>query len=192
MDTCGDQLPIFSSATEIFKEIKRLKNVVFGVRWLDCTASCENNGEYKKIHTDEMFNMLKMAGVVAMKGQAVNILIRSHYAYRSRQNLMDLFKKLSQTNPVTITFRTDAQYHPKNGTWDPLNITEFREAILFFGHENVHLQVTDEVWDELEFDNNLPSSRASTSAAQSLLKVNRNLLFMFAAPIFFSGILVSH
>lgn len=161
VDICTDVLDIFPDVNEVFNEIKRLDNVVWGIRWLDCVNGAEMDGIYDKDDTDHMFNMLEKVGATNMTDLELNFFIRSHYVHRSRNNIMDLFNKLKRTNPVSITIRSDEQYHVSpdspdspdtNETIKPTNFSELDEAIAFFGYENVYLQVTDEIRFALKFN----------------------------------------
>lgn len=109
-----------------------------------------------------MFKMLKKAEKVDQRiGQPINSFIRGHYANRSRENLMDLYKKLSKSNPVTFTLYTDEQYYRRNqSALTPINIVELRDAIEFLGPQNVYLQVSDEIRADLDL-RGLSNSRST-------------------------------
>lgn len=190
MDTV-DAYPVFPDAIGFVNEVIRLPNVVLGIRWTTRKCLEADTGEYKKANTDNMFDMLQAAGVDRMNGQAINFFIRAHYANRSRENLMDLYQKLNQTNPVTFTIYSDDLYFFKKKCTDdkpitPLNITAVRDAIMFFGAENVYLQVSDEVRSELHLIG-LPNPRATTktiNSAPSIVTLNFYAFLGFVAVKF--------
>lgn len=140
---------VFPDPIGYINEVKRLKNVVLGIRWT--THKCDDalTGIYKKSDTDKVLNWLKDAKVDQINGQEVNFFIRSHYANRSRENLMDLYKQLGKNNRVTFTIYSDEQYWFEPKPLTPLDIADVRDAIMFFGAENVHLQVSDQIRADL-------------------------------------------
>lgn len=132
-----------------------------------------------------MFTLLQEAEIEKRKGQAINFFIRGHYANRSRKHLSSLFEKLSKTNPVTFTLYSDEQYYPDEYCDDgktfkrtPANITELRDAIMFFGPENVYIQVSDEVRADLQLYN-LPNPRASNKDSASIIQLDLLSLIAF-------------
>lgn len=140
---------VFPDAIGFTKQVMRLKHAVLGVRWTTMKYLEVDEGEYKKEHTDRMFNKLIEAGVNKKKGLPINILIRGHYANRSRENLMDLYKRLSKTNPVSFTLYADEEYmeHPK---LTPQRIPVLRDAIEYFGFDKVYLQISENVRADLD------------------------------------------
>lgn len=189
VDGCSPYYTVFPNAIGFSKQVTRLENVVLSVRWVTCKRAVEDRS-YSKSNTDEMFRLLKEAGVDKIKGQAVNIFIRGHYANRSRDDLMELFKKVNETNPVTFSLYTDEQYwfnetsdtKPKKDLTPP-NIPETRAAIEFFGAENIYLQVSYEIRAELDL-RRLSNPRASTISVSSVAQLNCFLLIAFVAKQF--------
>ena len=189
VDRCRVNYTVFSDAIGFVKQVTRLNNVVLGVRWVTCKRANYKDGSYNKSDIDEMYNLLKEAGVDKMKEQAINILIRGHYANRSRDNLMDLYKKLNETNPVTFTIYTDEQYwfnettddpnKPKRGV-TPQNIEDLRAVIRLFGAENIYLQTSDDIRSELDL-HGLSNPRALYNSTSSFVYLNFILANMFIA-----------
>ena len=178
VDTC-DIYTVFSDAIGFVKQVTRLNNAVLGIRWTTWKISDPEVGVYKKSNTDKMFGMLQEAGVDKMIGQPINFFIRGHYAYRSRENLLDLYQKLNRTNRVTFTLYSDEQYYEENQT-TPLNISEFRDAIEFLGFENVYLQVSDKVRADLGL-HNLANLRATINSAPLSIQMHFILMIAFIA-----------
>lgn len=133
--------------------------------------------------------MLQTAGVDKRKGQPVNFFIRAHYANRSRDDLMDLYKKLNDTNTVTFTLYSDDQYYFKGGLM-PLNIQEVKDAIRFFSPEKSYLQVSDEIRAALEL-NGLSNPRVSINSALTIDQWSLLLLIVFSV-VNFVGNFVFH
>lgn len=164
---------VFDNAIGFTEQVLRLNNAVLGARWMTWKNTAIKEGTYKKSNTDKMYGMLKEAGVD--KGQPINFQIRGHYAYRSRENLMDLYRKLNETNPVTFTLYSDDQYYFIKNALTPPNITEMREVIQFLGPENVYLQVSDEVRADLDLrglSNPRPRSTINVNSAPPFLQLN--------------------
>lgn len=182
VDRC-DQYTVFPDAIGFVKQVTRLNNAVLGIRWTTCKRDDELTGAYDKTHTDKMFNMLQTAEVDKIERQTINFFIRGHYANRSRENLMDLYEKLNRTNTVTFTLYSDEQYQTDD-LGIPLNMTEMRDAIQFFGPENVYLQVSDEIRSELNL-NRLSNPRDSINGVASLAEVELLTLIMFVVLHFF-------
>lgn len=186
---------VLRDAIGFVEEVTRLKNAVLGIRWTTAKAVDAEKGSYSKENVNTVLGMLQTAGVDKMNGQPINFFIRAHYANRSRENLIELSRKLNKTNRITFTFYSDDQYH--TGLWsgtyrrrDP-NSTEFREAILYFGVENVYLQVSEHVRSALELTG-LPNPRTTTqssSGAPSSIQLNLFPLIIFVA-VEFLGIFV--
>lgn len=188
MDTCTCY-KVFSDAIGFVSQVIRLKNVVLGIRWTTYKRDEWNNGEYKKKHTDEMFDMLTKAGVDKIEGQTINFFIRAHYANRSREHLMDLYEKLNKTNTVTFTLYSDEQYWFKGGL-TPLDKDAFSDVIKFLGPENVYLQVSDDVRANLSL-HSLSNPRAMINSVPSFVQLNFIWLFSFIS-MKFAEILVFH
>lgn len=189
MDGCSNLYEVFPDAIGFANEVARLDNVVLGVRWVTCKNYDVATGSYKKENTDAMLKILLDAGV-DKKGLDINILVRGHYANRSRDSLMELYKKLDETNPVTISFYQDDEYKP-TGEIFPLNAAELRDAIFFFGPENTFIQVSHDMRNELNLIK-LPNSRPATSVvtpgkpsetSRMLAKIKKILLYVIYAIV---------
>lgn len=193
MDTCTDYT-VFDDAIGFTNQVLRLNNVVLGIRWMTFKRAGFGNFSYDKIHTDKMFDMLKNAKVDKKKGQPINVFIRGHYANRSRENSMDLYKNLNKTNPVTFTLYTDEQYwfndttNMNNPAITKHNTSELREVIEFLGPENVYLQVSDEIRAKLEL-RGLSNQRPTINSAPSLVQMKFVSLITFIG-VKFVGIFV--
>lgn len=170
MDKCRSYVT-FEDAIGFVTQVLRLKHAVLGIRWTTYKHTRFDQGTYKKENTDEMYAKLKKAKLDEKIGQPINIFIRGHYAYRSRENLLDLYEKLKKTNPVTFTIYTDEQYYFKKDPVTPQNITELREAIQFLGPENVYLQVSDEIRADLDL-RGLSNPRPTRSTAPPMVRWN--------------------
>lgn len=178
IDSCK-QYKVFDNAIGFASQVTRLKNAVLGVRWITYRHTHPDQGEYKKTNTDKMFNMLKDAGVIKEKGKPINFFIRGHYANRSRDSLMDLYKKLNETNRVTFTLYSDEEYYTGRGTVTPPNIPEYRDVIEFLGPDKVHLQISDEIRADLDLHGlSNPRSKDKKSAA-TIVQFNFILLTVF-------------
>lgn len=187
LDSCTNLYNVFPDAIGVVQEVGRLQNVVLGIRWASCKCVIHDSTKYTKANTDLVFKMLQEAGIEKMKGQPINFFVRAHLANRSRENLMELYEKLNPTNPVTFTMFSDEQYFPyfwcnqeRSAHIKSPNITELRSAIMFFGAENVHLQVSDETRTALNLIG-LPNPRAtiqSTNGAASLVSYNSFLVLV--------------
>lgn len=142
---------------------------------------------YSKEQCDEMLEKLQQAKVFEKKGQAINFFIRGHYVYESREHLLEMFKKVSETNPATFTLYTDEQYwigeHAMKNPVTPENITELRETIEFLGPENVYLQVSDEIRQELDL-RALSNPRATPNNAPMRVLMNSISLIPLIAVTF--------
>lgn len=190
---------VFSDAIGFTEQVKKLDNVVLGVRWTTWKVDEIAQGIYSKAITDKMFEMLKRAGVFEMKRQAINFFIRGHYVHRSLEHLKELWENVNKTNPVTFTIYTDEQYwFGENLISKPLfpeNITALREAITFLGPENVYLQVSDEIRADLDLDldlRELSNKRSTTTKSAAMLNRMNFISLVPFISVTFIGIFVFH
>lgn len=173
VDTLAKQFhQIFDDKITYIEEVLRLNYVVLSIRWTTHKCAEWDTGEYKLNDTNEAIGWLKDAGVDQKKGQEINFFIRAHYAYRSREALKDLYNQLQKNNPVSFTIYSDDLYwFDPNDPVKPINYTELNEAIDHLGREHVHLQVSDQVRQDLNLPG-LPDPRAKTKNASEIVQLS--------------------
>lgn len=191
-----DTYVVLPDAVEYAKQVSRLPRVVLGVRWATWKCIVEDTG-YTKKSTDDMFRMLHEAEI-DKKNQTINLFIRGNYAHKSLNHLMDLYKKLKETNEVTITLYSDEQYfheelcdddNPKIPRTEP-NIKELREVIDSFGPQNVYLQVSDKIRADLRLYGLKNEYRPPYSnAASSFIRLDSVSLILFIVVKFVENFL---
>lgn len=152
---------------------------MLSVRWVTCKQALDPTWGYDETVTGAMLTKLQNAKVHENKDQEINLFVRAHYAYKSKENLKKLFDKLHENNPVTFTIYSDEQYW-FSGSLTDLKIDELKKAIEFFGFENVYLQVSDKIRDELKLYN-LPNKSRKPYSASSISQPSLYLTVAFVA-----------
>ncbi|CRK91686.1 CLUMA_CG005334, isoform A, partial [Clunio marinus] len=134
-------------AQEFFDGAKKLKNAVLSPGWTTAWGYNYTDGHYTQEQVDAMINVIKENNIT----NQITFPVRAGIASQSVTELDHLYRSLNMTNAITFTLWSSVN--------DSVNVEKLRDMIFHFGVDKVYIDIPEELFNQLNLDNERNSSR---------------------------------